>query len=217
MTWQTDDIRARVLLSRLAEPADTRLQQRISEVGAAATARELLTHESPLRHADTLLVRMTADPDRMIDDDLAVAERLGARVLVPGTSQWPTQLDQLGERAPVMLWVLGVGDLRLLALRSLAVVGARAATPYGVSGPRSSPRPAGRSCPGERWASMQRHTRVLSSRVEPPSACSRAASMCPTRGLTTRSSPRSLTADSSSVSRRRAVRPSVIASSLAID
>ena len=40
-------------------------------------------------------------------------------------------LDGLGDAAPIALWVTGVADLRFSCLRSVAVVGARAATAYG--------------------------------------------------------------------------------------
>lgn len=56
----------------------------------------------------------------------------GGRFLCPGDPEWPGQLDDLGEARPVGLWVRGRPDLRIWALRSVAVVGARACTPYGA-------------------------------------------------------------------------------------
>ncbi|MFD7975919.1 DNA-processing protein DprA [Streptomyces sp. NPDC059071] len=70
----------------------------------------------------------TATPER----DLDHATRLGARFLIPGDTEWPTQLDDLGDTRPIGLWVRGPADLRTWALRSVAVVGARACTPYGA-------------------------------------------------------------------------------------
>ncbi|MEV7006124.1 DNA-processing protein DprA [Streptosporangium sp. NPDC051022] len=70
----------------------------------------------------------TADPAR----DLAEGERCGARLVIPGDSEWPTQLDDLGDRRPYALWLHGEADLRFSCLRSVAVVGSRAATPYGT-------------------------------------------------------------------------------------
>ncbi|MEU7739652.1 DNA-processing protein DprA [Nonomuraea sp. NPDC049158] len=64
--------------------------------------------------------------------DLANGERSGARFIIPGSPEWPTQLDQLGPRRPLGLWLHGSADLRFSCLRSIAVVGARAATAYGV-------------------------------------------------------------------------------------
>ncbi|WP_436759420.1 recombinase family protein [Streptosporangium sp. V21-05] len=70
----------------------------------------------------------TADPGR----DLAEGERIGARLVVPGDPEWPTQLDDLGDSRPYGLWLHGDADLRFSCLRSVAVVGSRAATPYGT-------------------------------------------------------------------------------------
>ncbi|MEI2716043.1 MAG: DNA-processing protein DprA [Candidatus Nanopelagicales bacterium] len=53
--------------------------------------------------------------------------------LIPGCRSWPRQLDDLEHETPQRLWVTGTGDLRLLALRSVAIVGARTATSYGVT------------------------------------------------------------------------------------
>ncbi|WP_246075577.1 DNA-processing protein DprA, partial [Nonomuraea terrae] len=63
--------------------------------------------------------------------DLEAGEGSGARLIIPGTPAWPTQLDQLGSSRPLGLWVHGSADLRFACLKSVAVVGARAATPYG--------------------------------------------------------------------------------------
>ncbi|GGP61850.1 hypothetical protein GCM10010287_51790 [Streptomyces variabilis] len=47
-------------------------------------------------------------------------------------AEWPGQLDDLGDARPLGLWVRGTADLRLWALRSVALVGARACTEYGA-------------------------------------------------------------------------------------
>lgn len=70
----------------------------------------------------------TAEPER----DLELVAALGGRFLVPGDTEWPGQLDDLGDARPVGLWVRGPASLRAWALRSVAVVGARACTPYGA-------------------------------------------------------------------------------------
>ena len=51
--------------------------------------------------------------------------------MCPGDPEWPTQLDVLGDARPLVLWVQGSADLRFACLRSVSVVGARAATGYG--------------------------------------------------------------------------------------
>jgi DNA processing protein len=62
---------------------------------------------------------------------LADWHRDGLRLICPGDAEWPTQLDDLGEASPVALWLRGSADLRFASLRSVSVVGARAATAYG--------------------------------------------------------------------------------------
>jgi DNA processing protein len=62
---------------------------------------------------------------------LRQAARFGMRMLVPGDDDWPQPLGDLDTHAPFALWVRG-DPARLHALeRSVALVGARAATGYG--------------------------------------------------------------------------------------
>jgi DNA processing protein len=65
------------------------------------------------------------------DSALAGWERAGIRLACPGDPEWPTQLDVLGDARPLVLWLQGSADLRFACLRSVSVVGARAATGYG--------------------------------------------------------------------------------------
>ncbi len=58
-------------------------------------------------------------------------EHAGLRIVCPGEAEWPTQLDDLGDGRPVVLWLRGTADLRFASLRSVSVVGSRAATAYG--------------------------------------------------------------------------------------
>jgi len=120
------DRRARALLTRVAEPGDRHVAALVRELGSEAAVDALRDPTS--RRADTYAARLAAaDPDA----DLARATAVGGRLLVPGDLEWPSQLDHLGERAPWALWVRGAADLRMACLRSVAVVGARAATHYG--------------------------------------------------------------------------------------
>ena len=50
---------------------------------------------------------------------------------MPGDAEWPTQLDDLGDTRPLLLWLRGTADLRLTCVNSVAIVGSRAATGYG--------------------------------------------------------------------------------------
>lgn len=54
-----------------------------------------------------------------------------ARFVIPGDLEWPQQLNDL-TAPPLGLYVRGEADLRILALCSVAIVGSRAASAYGV-------------------------------------------------------------------------------------
>jgi DNA processing protein len=65
------------------------------------------------------------------DSGLASAYREGIRLVCPGDPEWPAGLDELGQARPYALWLRGSADLRVGCLRSVAMVGCRAATGYG--------------------------------------------------------------------------------------
>ena len=71
-------------------------------------------------------------PDVPPASRLAAWERSGYRLVGPGEAEWPTQLDDLGDAMPIVLWLRGRADLRFACLRSVSVVGSRAATAYGT-------------------------------------------------------------------------------------
>jgi DNA processing protein len=66
------------------------------------------------------------------EPELAAWWRDGIRLVIPGDVEWPSQLDVLGQASPWGLWVRGQADLRYACLRSVSVVGTRAATGYGT-------------------------------------------------------------------------------------
>jgi len=88
----------------------------------------MLTGVTGTRWAGLCARAAQAEPER----DLAVARAAGVRFVWPGRPEWPAQLDDLGDARPVGLWVRGRPSLRMWALRSVAVVGARACTEYGA-------------------------------------------------------------------------------------
>jgi len=86
-----------------------------------------------VRRLDRALRRWAArlgevPPERMLE----VWRRNGIRLIIPGDAEWPGQLDVLGDARPWGLWVRGDTDLRYACLRSVSVVGTRAATAYGA-------------------------------------------------------------------------------------
>ncbi len=131
----TDDERlARVALTRIIEPGDEIGGRWLREYGAVAVARRLVEGGEPFprvsakRWAGLRGRAAQARPER----DLAEARQAGARFVCPGDAEWPAQLDDLADARPTGLWVRGRPSLRMWALRSVAVVGARACTEYGA-------------------------------------------------------------------------------------
>jgi DNA processing protein len=124
-----DERTRRALLSSVAEPGDLRIAQFVADHGVLGTIERIaLPDVMPELHA-RLGARLTrSDPD----SDLEKVRRLGGRLVIPGDLEWPTQLDDLGIAMPWALWVRGSQDLRMTMLRSVALVGARACTPYGA-------------------------------------------------------------------------------------
>lgn len=129
-----DDRLARVFLSRVVEPGDETGGRWVREWGAVGLARRLRRGGDPppgvsARRWGGLTARAgRAGPER----DLAVAAEAGVRFVCPGDTEWPGTLDDLGDARPLGLWVRGRPSLRMWALRSVAVVGARACTEYGA-------------------------------------------------------------------------------------
>ena len=118
---------ARAALTRLAEPGDAWLGRAVAGLGAAEVLDRVRSaragEDERLGHYRVRLPAMAADLD--------LADRAGARVVVPGDDEWPAALEDLDERAPIALWVAGEGQLADATRRSVSVVGARACTAYG--------------------------------------------------------------------------------------
>jgi len=117
-----------IALAHCVEPGDESMGQLVGRLGPVAAVDEIAVGSARVRHAEGLAARLAA-----FDQDVAEARAAscGSRIVTRLDREWPSQLDALGGRAPMALWVCGAADLRLLALRSVAVVGARACTPYG--------------------------------------------------------------------------------------
>ncbi|MFJ2741322.1 DNA-processing protein DprA [Streptomyces sp. NPDC087440] len=127
---------ARAALTGIIEPGDVTGGRWLREHGPVEVLRRLTAPaaEPALTGAggkrlDGYRSRAAAvDPEQY----LAAAASVGGRLVCPGDEEWPGQLDDLGDARPVGLWVRGRANLRMWALRSVAVVGARACTPYGA-------------------------------------------------------------------------------------
>lgn len=123
---------ARAVLSRLGEPGEPALVRALRQHTAEELLERLLSGASVGEVSDRRArIPPGATAATMLAADLRVAGRLGVRLVVPGDAAWPTQLDDLGDAAPVVLWVRGGADLRLTVLRSVSIVGSRTSTGYG--------------------------------------------------------------------------------------
>lgn len=119
-----EDRWARAALSRLAEPGDTEVHGLVAEVGAAEAVRRIIEGTGTLSRFAARVAAL--DTKR----DLAIADTVGARVLVPSDEEWPERLSRIA-LPPWCLWVRGPLHLGETVERSVAVVGSRTATAYG--------------------------------------------------------------------------------------
>ena len=122
---------ARVALSCGVEPGDAKTSTLIRQLGAEKTLGLSLVPKPDSGLAGRLA---EIDPRRQLEQ----AETCGIRFVVPGDPEWPTQLDQLDDAisegfggTPPGLWVKGPMPLTELDT-SVAVVGSRAASTYGM-------------------------------------------------------------------------------------
>lgn len=149
---EEDTIRARAYLSRVAEPANVAVWEWVRRVGPIKAAAAIRTGIVP----DGVAAATVARRDQVdVDLDLEAAARHGIRLVTPEHEDWPhfafAAMEataqrrwaqwQGGDRAPrpageavppLALWVKGSLPMRMLAVRSVGIVGARAATEYGV-------------------------------------------------------------------------------------
>ncbi|QGN50228.1 DNA-processing protein DprA [Micromonospora sp. WMMD558] len=139
---------ARVALTWLTEPGTRSVFHLVEQQGAVAALALLLDGGAPeqaLREAVT--ARLAAgDPLAVANEALGRAERLGARLVTPADTEWPAPVGDLRHLVlagatrkvdretapPLCFWVRGAWPLGEALDRSVAVVGARAATGYGV-------------------------------------------------------------------------------------
>lgn len=129
-TWDADR-RARAALGFATEVGTPGLVRQIEAEGAA-DVWDALRH-SERDHAWPRRAR-GYDEARLLD--LAAAS--GLRLLVPGDAEWPAGLEVLETAqvggfggAPFALWARGAANLSATTMQAVAMVGARASTPYG--------------------------------------------------------------------------------------
>ena len=127
---------ARIVLSMIAEPNDLTTGYILGRHGGVATLNLVESdHDvTGLVRADVLLwrerLRARIAPDLM--ERVAEAEQHGFGTLIPADREWPAGLDELGDRAPYLLWTQGATSFLATALSDrVTITGARASTHYG--------------------------------------------------------------------------------------
>lgn len=133
---------ARVALARMVEPGHRELGALVRAHGpveALARVRAGSVSQSLYGAARSRLTGV--DPLDRAAEDITRCERLGGRLVTPEDDEWPRSVDGLSEIStgdephvypPLCLWVRGAHRLDEVSARAVAVVGARAATPYGT-------------------------------------------------------------------------------------
>ncbi|HEY5355880.1 MAG TPA: DNA-processing protein DprA [Streptosporangiaceae bacterium] len=135
---QHRDRLARAVLTWIAEPGDAQLGALLRQRSPAAVVATLLTGTAAevapvIPGLDRAWARWAARlGDAPTGVTLEAWRQDGIRLVCPGDPEWPTQLDALGDERPWGLWVRGQVDLRFACLRSVSMVGTRAATAYGI-------------------------------------------------------------------------------------
>ena len=139
---------ARATWTGIAEPGDRVAGALVSAFGAAG-ALTAVVERWDIDRIVTALAAADAEPAN--GDELAKAmerwaprlkssvalvalkqaARYSVRLVVPGDECWPQGLGDLGDHAPIALWLRGNESTLASAGQSIALVGARAATGYG--------------------------------------------------------------------------------------
>ncbi|PPK63986.1 DNA-processing protein DprA [Actinokineospora auranticolor] len=129
---------ARAFLMRVAEAPGVALGALVERVGPVAAAARVRGGDVPSGVRDETSAREGVE---LAEADLARAAEVGARLVVPEDPEWPSWpllcLANARNRGlrwagpPLGLWVRGAVSLDEVLQRSVAIVGARAATPYG--------------------------------------------------------------------------------------
>ncbi len=145
----TEDVRlARVALTWLAEPGTWAVHRLVEALGPVAALDLLLDGGAPDRALRSAVAVRSGGGDvrAVAEQALTRTERLGARLVTPEDDEWPVRVAELRRlrlagadrkvdretAPPLCLWARGAWPLAQAFDRSVAVVGARAATPYGT-------------------------------------------------------------------------------------
>ncbi|MDP4803329.1 MAG: DNA-processing protein DprA [Candidatus Nanopelagicales bacterium] len=127
--WHDDERLASIALACISEPLDPWVGKMFVSSGAVHTIELIRSGTSRVSHRQGMQARLHALD---LDAELSQVEKRNMRIVTRGDAEWPTQLEDLGERVPRALWIDGSANVRLAAATSVAIVGARACTRYGA-------------------------------------------------------------------------------------
>ena len=131
-----DDRTARMVLSMLVEPNDPVTGRLLTGLGAMETLR-LAERDGAVVGLSAVDAQVWRDHfDAPVAKDIAArleqAQQSGIQVLVPGDADWPVALNDLGDRAPYVLWTRGASSFLARPLQDfVTITGSRASTSYG--------------------------------------------------------------------------------------
>ncbi|GAB95309.1 DNA processing protein [Kineosphaera limosa] len=131
-----DERTARMVLSMIVEPDDAVTGRLLGELGALELLRLAERDDvvPGLSNVDAQVWRSQFERSdaRTLEQNVVEAERAGIGALVPGDKEWPSALDDLGDRRPYVLWARGTTSFLARPLSDfVTITGARASTSYG--------------------------------------------------------------------------------------
>lgn len=137
-----DERAALMLLATLIEPGDAELDDLISQHGPVEAVDRIWSGEvgDRLRRITAPAVATGTSIRVRIEAIQSATDTCGARVIIPGDTEWPPHLHDLdrldldGEphlRPPRCLWVRGNRNLAAVSERAVTITGSRATTEYG--------------------------------------------------------------------------------------
>jgi DNA processing protein len=148
MSGKEERLLARVALTWLTEPGTRSVYWLVRRLGPVAALDLLLDGGAPEEKLRATVAARSAAGDARAEAERALARtgRLGARLVTPEDDEWPAPLTDLERLVlpgasrrvdletapPLCFWVRGAWPLAEVLHRSVAVVGARAASAYGV-------------------------------------------------------------------------------------
>lgn len=118
-------LRGRIALHLLVEPATAATAEVAAGADPGEVARRVGSRHQPAVSSDQL--------EEAVERQLERARGAGVTAAIPGDDIWPSQLSDLADAEPLLLWVRSAEPetLRSGLLRSVSVVGARACSSYG--------------------------------------------------------------------------------------